>query len=381
MAPRYDAIVLGVGGVGSAALYQLARRGLRVLGIDRFGIAHDQGSSHGETRVIRQAYFEHPDYVPLLRHAYRLWDQLEKEAEAELFHRVGLMLCGPADGEAVPGAKLSAERYGVEIESLSQDEAKKRFRGFQFPTESEILFEPDAGFLEVENCVRTHIELAQRHGALLRTGETVIGWQTESNGSVRVTTTAGEYHAGSLIITTGAWANEWLKAIDIPLTVLRKVMLWFAVKTAEYDERAGTPVFYFERPDGAFFGPPCFDGQTIRLTQHTGGEAVTDPLGVDRQLRGDDVRPLVKFARETLPGLDALPTRHGVCLYTMSPDGHFLLDRHPDHERVVFAAGLSGHGFKFASVLGAALADLAIDGKTDLPVEFLRTSRLQESSD
>ena len=154
MAPTYDAIVLGVGGVGSAALYQLAKRGLRVLGIDRFGIAHDQGSSHGETRVIRQAYFEHPNYVPLLKHAYRLWDQLEKEAEAELFHRVGLMLCGPGDGEAIPGAKLSAKRYGVGLESLSLEEARKRFRGFQFPDDCEVIFEPNAGYLEVEKCVR-----------------------------------------------------------------------------------------------------------------------------------------------------------------------------------------------------------------------------------
>ncbi|WP_166830074.1 N-methyl-L-tryptophan oxidase [Thalassoroseus pseudoceratinae] len=377
MPQTYDAIVLGVGGVGSAALYQLASRGLRVLGIDRFGIAHDQGSSHGETRVIRQAYFEHPDYVPLLRHAYRLWDQLEKEAESELFHRVGLMLCGPADGEAIPGVKLAAERYGVDIETLSMTDAQKRFRGFQFPEETEVIFEPDAGFLEVENCVRTHIELAKQKGAQLRVGESVKGWQSESNSSVRVTTTTGEYHAGSLIISAGAWASEWLNALEIPLTVLRKVMLWFAVQTAEYDEIQRTPVFYFERPDGTFFAPPCSDGQTIRLVKHDGGETVTNPLTVDRDLKPNDVKPLVKFVRETLPGLDPLPTRHGVCLYTMSPDGHFLVDRHPDHEKVVFAAGLSGHGFKFASVLGAALVDLAIDGKTDLPIGFLGTDRFQ----
>ena len=373
---RYDCIVLGMGGFGSGALYHLGRRGVRALGIDQFHAAHDRGSSHGETRIIRQAYFEHPDYVPLLRRSYDLWRELESETGRRLMHLCGLMLAGPPDGEAISGAKLAAELHELEIESVPAASAAVRFPGFRVPEGSEVVFEDNAGYLEVENCVRAHQERAQAHGAVLQTGESVREWSSDGR-SVRVRTDRGEYEAERLIITAGAWASRVLWELNVPLTVLRKPVFWHPVAGPEYDVARGAPTFYFEMPSGAFYGFPSLDGATVKLAEHSGGEPVADPDQLDRSIGERDFEPVGRFIEQTMPALDPRPQRSSVCMYTMSPDGHFLVDRHPQHANVVFGAGFSGHGFKFTSVLGEALADLALEGATTLPVEFLRIDRLR----
>lgn len=374
MSRRYDCIVLGVGGFGSGALYHLARRGVRVLGIERFGVAHDRGSSHGETRIIRQAYFEHPDYVPLLRRAYELWRELEGETGRSLMRLCGLMLAGPPDGEAVSGAKLAARLHQLDIESVSPADAARRFSGFRIPDDFEVVFEAEAGYLRVEDCVRAHVERAVAHGAALRTEEAVLEW-TSDGESARVRTDRGEYEGARLIITAGAWAARLLAEIDVPLTVLRKPAFWHPVTGPVYNEDRGAPAFYFEMPAGAFYGFPSLDGRTVKLAEHTGGEPVADPDRLNRGTGESDHEPVRGFVEQVMPALDPRPVRSSVCLYTMSPDGHFLVDRHPRHANVVFGAGFSGHGFKFTSVLGEALADLALEGRTRLPVRFLRIDR------
>lgn len=370
----YDVIVLGVGGFGSGAFYHCARRGLRVLGVERFGVAHNLGSSHGETRIIRKAYFEHPDYVPLLIRAYELWRELEAESGASLLHLCGLMLAGPPDGEAVGGARLSAKLHQLNLEDFSVREARSRFPGFRFRDEFEAVYEPEAGYLEVENCVRTHIERAIASGAELRTNETVIGWTSDGH-SVSVTTDRGEYSAASLIVTAGAWASQILADLRIPLEVLRKPLFWHRVSTADYNLDCGAPAYLYELPEGCFYGFPSLDGKILKVAEHSGGKPVANPLEVDQEAYESDIEPIRRFLREAMPSVLPEPMRHSVCMYTMTPDRHFIVDRHPEFANVAIGAGFSGHGFKFTSSIGEALADLATKGKTSLPIGFLSLNR------
>lgn len=371
MPERYDVIIVGAGGVGSAALRQLARRGVRVLALEQHGIAHDYGSSHGETRIIRTAYFEHPDYVPLLRRAFTGWQELEAATRRQLLTLSGLLICGPAEGEAVPGALRAAREHSLPLEQLTPVEGRQRYPGYAFPADDCILYEPQAGYLRVEDCVRAQLDDALAHGGQLRTQEPVAGW-TSDGRTARVWTDSSVYEAGALVLTAGAWAPQLLRSLGIELRVLRKVLLWFAATSSDPDPSA---CFYFERPEGAFYGFPSIDGATIKVAEHTGGDTVDDPALVDRLCHPADVTRVAAFVEQCLPRARPLALRHSVCLYTMSPDSHFLVDRHPAYPNVTFAAGLSGHGFKFTGVLGEALADLTLAGRTDLPIDFLKLSR------
>ncbi|MEX0613648.1 MAG: N-methyl-L-tryptophan oxidase [Pirellulales bacterium] len=373
---HYDAIVLGAGGVGSAALYHFARRGVRAIGIDRFHPPHDRGSSHGHTRVIRQAYFEHPDYVPLLIESYRLWRDLEQHTGRLLLHQVGLVEIGPADGVVVPGVLRAAEEHQLAVESLTAAEIHRRWPGLGAADPLCGVFEPAAGFLLVEDCVAAHLAAARDAGAELLPNTEVVSWSASERG-VRVITSLGEFAAERLIITAGAWAGSLLADLNVPLSVRRKSLFWFATDSADYEVTNGFPVFLFELPDGVFYGFPKLDARGVKFAEHSGGHVVGDPLAVDRAIDPQEQRRLLDVLPRHLPGVRPRVTDHCVCLYTMSPDEHFILDRHPTHANVVFAAGLSGHGFKFAPVLGRALSDLALDGATELPIGFLGLRRFQ----
>jgi sarcosine oxidase len=371
----YDAIVLGTGGVGSAALWELARRGLRVLGIDRFAPPHDHGSSHGQTRIIRQAYFEHADYVPLLLESYRLWRELERRAGRELLRECGLLEVGPADGIVVPGVLAAARQHGLDVEQLSASQIAARWPAFRVPDELVGVYEPRAGYLHVEECVRAHLVAAQEAGAELRVGVEVLDWSADCEGVV-VNTTAGRFTAARLVVTAGAWAGQLLESLGLYLHVRRQVVMWHATDDACAHVDAGFPCYLFELPAGIFYGFPAIDDRGLKAAEHSGGRPIADPSHVDRGLHDGDRAPVEAFLRSHLPAVKTPCREHSTCLYTMSPDEHFIVDRHPEHGQVVFAAGLSGHGFKFAPVLGAALADLALHGTTPLPIEFLSARRL-----
>lgn len=374
MSGVYDAIVLGVGGFGSSTLYHLAKRGLRVLGLEQFPPVHDRGSSHGETRIIRQAYYEHPDYVPLLLRAYDLWHDLESQSGQQLLFPVGLFLAGYPGGEVVPGTENAAKLHNLPLDYFTPAEARRRFPGYVFPEDFRIIFERQAGYLLVEECVREHINAAINKGAELRTSERVLDWKVQ-NGVAIVRTDQGEYHAARLVITAGAWASQLLANLNVKLRVLRKTLAWFPAPSNVYDVAQGNSEFVFEIPGGQFFyGFPRLDGRTIKVAEHSNGEEVADPARVDRSLLAADVQGFQSFLKTYLPEVGTVPEQHAVCMYTMSPDSHFIVDRHPEHSQVVFGAGFSGHGFKFTSVIGEALADLAT-GETALPVEFLSLKR------
>ncbi|MGE0376222.1 MAG: N-methyl-L-tryptophan oxidase [Planctomycetaceae bacterium] len=371
MTATYDAIVLGLGGFGSAALFHLARRGLKVLGIERFGIAHDRGSSHGETRIIRKAYFEHPDYVPLLVRAYELWRELEETTGRSLYTESGLILAGPPQGETITGALESARLHGVNVEALTLAAARRRYPLFAFADEHAVVFEPQAGYLRVEDCVTAHIEQARKLGASVMTGATVRNWSVDG-GNVRVITDVQTWEAARLVITAGAWSGPLLERLPLPLRVLRKLLFWHDVSTPDWKEATA---FFFETAAGCFYGFPSLDGRTVKLAEHTGGGTVDDPLAVDRGCHESDRAPVSAFVTRSIKHVSPSPSRHAVCMYTMTPDGHFIVDRDPEHPQVVFGAGFSGHGFKFTSVIGEALADLAVSGETSHPIRFLSLDR------
>jgi monomeric sarcosine oxidase len=381
----YDAIVLGTGGVGSAALYHLAKRGARTLGIDRFPGGHDRGSSHGDTRIIRLAYFEHPDYVPLLRRAYQLWAELERTVDERLYHQVGLLEAGPLDGELVPGVLRCAREHQLDLEPLDAAAVARRYPGFRLPEGCQAVFERQAGFLRVERCVLAHLRAAAACGAEHRTGIDILGWRRETTpsaagapGVITVETTRGPVATRRLVITPGAWAPELLAGpsgrFPAPFRVLRKHLHWFQPRTQDYAGPAGC-AFFFELPWGMFYGFPPIDELGVKVANHAGGEQVVQPLGYNRSLDIEDRQLVETFVGAYMPGLSRSHRRHATCLYTMTPDGHFIVDRHPECDQVVLAAGLSGHGFKFASVLGETLATWALDGAPGLPVEFLGLNR------
>lgn len=372
MSNTYDVIVLGLGGVGSAALYHLARRGFRTLGIDQFAPPHERGSTHGQTRIIRQAYFEHPDYVPLVLRAYELWREVEAATGETLFAQVGLLEVGPADGVVVPGVLASAARHRLDVESLSAAEIERRFAGFRVPDHCVGVFEAAAGFLHVERCVAAHLELARRAGATLQTNTTVRGWSRDGSGYV-VTTDQGVCRAARLVITAGPWASHVLPTLGVPLEVRRKPLYWFDVVASGpmYRADAGCPTFLYELPLGVFYGFPRFDERGVKVARHSGGDMVADPSDVDRSLDEGDRAAVAGFTANWLSGLAPRHREFATCLYTMSPDEHFIVDVLPDEPGVVIAAGLSGHGYKFAPVLGEILADLAEHGRTEHPAAFL----------
>jgi monomeric sarcosine oxidase len=380
----YDVIVLGAGGVGSAALYELARRGVRAVGIDRFHPPHDRGSSHGQTRVVRQAYFEHPDYVPLLKKSYQLWRELEAATGRQLFYEVGVLEVGRADGDVVPGVLRAAAEHRLDVDQIAAPEIERRWPGLRVPGELIGVFERNAGYLLVEECVAAQLEAAAAAGAKLLVDTVVHDWSADEHGVV-VRTSAGALTAQRLIVSAGSWtAPLWTGRLSdqseedslFPnLVVRRKSLFWFETDSPRYDVAAGFPVYLFELPTGVFYGFPRLDGRSVKVAEHTGGRAVDDPANVDRTIDLGEQRRLEAFLATHLPEVSPRVADHAVCLYTMSPDEHFIVDRHPQHANVVFAAGLSGHGFKFTPVLGRALAELALDGGTRLPIDFLSLGR------
>jgi sarcosine oxidase len=374
MTTTYDVIVLGVGGMGSAACAHLAKRGVRVLGLEQFALGHDRGSSHGETRIIRLAYFEHPDYVPLLRRAYALWDELEADVGQRLLHKTRLLLAGPPHGEIIQGTLRAAEQHHLSLERLTPVEASRRYQGIVVPADLAVVIEPDGGYLRAEDCTAAHQAVARRHGAVLleHTPVRQLSW---SPNEVMVVTDQGRYLAAKLVITAGAWTSRLLTQLAVPLVVSRKFLGWFDVPQGAYHVDDGSPCFFFEMPTGAFYGFPSLDGRTLKVANHFGAEPIEDPSDIDRGCRATDVAPLVEFLRTVFPQAHPTLARHAVCMYTLSPDQHFILDHRPESSAVTLACGFSGHGYKFASVIGEILADLSLDGQTRHPIDFLRLSR------
>jgi sarcosine oxidase len=371
----YDAIVLGLGAHGSAAAHHLGRLGRRVLGLERFARGHALGSSGGLSRVIRVAYFEHPSYVPLLKRAWQLWTELEQASGEVLLIRTGGVYVGRPGSEIVEGSTRSAREHQLVHEVLGASEIERRYPPFALEPQWVGLYEHQAGVLFPDRCIEAHLRSAERLGAELRFEEPANRWQRDGDG-VRVATHRGTNCADRVVITTGAWLGELLPHLAPSLWVERVPLLWFEPAQPAPFAPERFPVYLIDTGEaGQFYGFPYLPSQGLKVARHHSGERV-DPNGVDRSIRPADEERVRRFVRAYLPSGEG-PRRHAmVCMYTNAPDGHFLIDRSPEHDGVVYASACSGHGFKFASVVGEVLAELCVAGRTRHPIEFFAASRL-----
>lgn len=369
---RYDAVVVGVGGMGSAALYHLARRGKRVLGIDRFDVPNDLGSSHGITRIIRLAHFEHPSYVPLVRRAYELWRELEHEVGEQLLHVTGAIDAG---GELYEGSLRSCREWDIPHELLDGRELNRRFPAFHLPDDLPVLLQPDGGFLTPERSIASHARAAGVHGAELRVGERVLGWEGVQDG-VLVHAESGPIKADRLVLTTGAWSQEVARLAPGLVVAERQALVWFEPLRPELFSVGRFPVFNLDIDHEHLYGFPVYEVPGFKAGRYDReGQRVADPDGLAREPEARDEATLRPFIERYFPDGSGPALDIRVCPFEVSPDEDFIVDRHPESERVVFAAGFSGRGFKFCSVIGEILADLALDGDTRHDIGRLRLNR------
>lgn len=371
----YDLIVIGVGGMGSATVYHAARRGLKVLGLEQFDIPHAQGSSHGVNRIIRLAYYEHPSYVPLLRRAYELWRELENRVGERLLIITGGIDAGREDSRTIQGSLLSCKQHHLPHEQLDAAALRRRFPGYQLAADMVGIYQPDAGFLLSERCIVAHVAAAQELGAEVHARERVLAWHVEDQG-VSVTTTRDTYRARKLVVTAGAWARTIVPALQHVAVPERQVLIWTQPLKPEYFRLGAFPVFNFEAPEGRFYGFPVYGIPGFKLGKyHHRNERVDDPDRMDRECHPEDEEVLRVGIRRYFPDADGPTMALKACLFTNSPDEHFILDRLPESPHVGVAAGFSGHGFKFCSVIGEIMTQLVVEGGTRHDIRLFRLDR------
>ena len=369
---RWDLIVAGLGAMGSAAVREIARRGLRVLGLDRYDPPHARGSTHGRTRIIREAYFEHPAYVPLVQRAAELWEMLGREVGHDVFVRTGGLMIGPEQGTLVAGARASAEQHGLPYELLTPQQVRNRFPALVLQSSMVGLYEPRAGVLFPEACVRALLSRAMNDGAELTVNEAMLSWRVES-GVVRVATPLGEHVADRLVLALGPWLPEHLNGVSLPLVVERQMQHWFApLENAEWCRPDRLPIALWQLTDSdrVFYTLPDF-GDGVKVAIHHDGE-FTDPDRVQRTVSEEEDARVRELVARFLPTAAGAIRDRAVCLYTNTPDGHFLIDRHPVHPEVLIVSACSGHGFKFATVIGETVAQMVADETPAVDLSLFR---------
>lgn len=376
MSERYDAIVVGVGGMGSATAWQLARRGKKVLGLEQFDIPHASGSSHGINRIIRLAYYEDPRYVPLLKRAYQLWRELEASCGEHLLHITGSIDASEPDGIVFTGALESCRLHGLSHEVLTSAELTRRFPGYRLPADHLALYQEDGGFLLSERCIVQHVEEAMKLGAEIHGREEVLDWTSTGNG-LAVHTTRAVYRTGKLIFTAGAWMGRLLDELTPLLTPERQVLAWLQpLEPAKFTPDT-FPVFNLTVPEGRYYGFPVYGNPGFKIGRYHHLDEAIDPTEPLRPPDRADEEILRAFVSRYTPAANGHALALRTCIFTNSPDEHFIIDTLPDDERVIVASPCSGHGYKFCSVIGEILADLAIEGTTQHDISLFRLDRFQ----
>ena len=371
---RYQAIVVGVGAMGSAALFHLARRGGRVLGIEQFNIPNELGSSHGNTRIIRLAYYEHPSYVPLLRRAFELWRDLERQIKTQLLHVTGSIDASPAGGHLFEDSRRCCELHDLPHQVLTSDELSRRFPAYNLPSKSMAVFQPNGGFLLPEACISAHVILAQSHGAEVHANERVLAWEPGANG-VTVTSDRGTYEAERLVLAAGAWMPKLVAQLAPLLIPERQVVAWLNPIRPDLFRPARFPVFNIAVEEGRYYGFPVFGMPGFKLGRYHHRSQSVDPDDWQREPDAEDESLLRDFATRYFPPGAGPTLSMQTCLFTNSPDEHFIVDTMPGHPQVLVASPCSGHGFKFASVIGEILADLVTAGRTRHDTAMFRLGR------
>ena len=380
---HFDAIVIGIGAMGSATLYHLAKRGWQALGIEQFAVAHEMGSSHGLTRIIRLAYYEHPSYVPLLRRAYELWRQLEADAGEKLFFQTGSIDMGPEDSDVFAGSLRSCIEHELAHEVLNSRELNQRFPGYRMPGATMAVFQPQGGLLVPERCIAAYARLAQKHGATLQVGERVLGWEVLPDERLLVRTDRGNgcaYSADKLVLCGGAWAYKLIPALRGKAIPERQVLIWLRARQPRLFAPERFPVWNALVEEGRYYGFPEYNpsaatpGMKFGRWHHR--EEICDPDTVDRATYPEDENLLRQFAERYFPDGAGETLRMSACMFTNTRDEHFILDSLPAAPQVSIAAGFSGHGFKMASVIGEIMADLAQRGSTRHDISLHHLARL-----
>lgn len=377
--PEYDVIVVGLGAMGSAAVWHLAASGRRVLGLDRFAPPHPFGSSHGLTRIIREAYFEHPVYVPLVQRAYELWADLHRRSGRQLFMQTGGLMLGSPNGVLVTGAKRSAEQHHLPHRMLSATEVSKQFPAFAPATDMVGVWEPRAGILFPELAIRTHLELAVQSGAEVKV-DTLVTRLEVHEGKVQVFTRAGVHTAGQAILSAGPWLGSLVSELKLPLSIERQVLFWFEPRSEPQQFQPDRfPIFICEFGHRHFFyGFPDL-GDGIKVAGHHEGR-ITQPDSIDRQVTSEEIEAMRHVLRRHLRAAEGKLRSTVVCMYTNTPDEHFILDYHPAYPQVLIASPCSGHGFKFSPVIGEIAATLLNGGTPPFDLSLFRLDRFAQAN-
>jgi sarcosine oxidase len=371
----YDAIVIGAGSMGSATAYEFARRGRRVLALDQFDVPNVLGASVGVTRIIRLAYSEHPNYVPLLRRSYELWRDLQKVANEQLLFITGGIDAGHESSDTIKGSLKACEEHALPHEFMSSVDVNRRFPGYRLPSDMVAVYQPDGGFLMSERCVVAHVNAALTHGADVHGRERVLGWEI-GPGRVVVNTDRARYEAGSLVLTAGPWTPDVDSEVGRYVVAERQVLLWVQPRKPEYFDVERFPIFNMEAPEGRFYGFPVHSVPGFKIGRYHHRRESVQADSVDRNCHPADEAVLREAVRRYFPDADGPTLAMKVCMFANTPDEHFIIDRHPAAENVIVAAGFSGHGFKFCGVVGEIAVDLAIEGRTKWDVDLFRIRRL-----
>jgi sarcosine oxidase len=374
---KYDIAIVGLGAMGSACAHAFAKRGARVIAFDRSSPPHTDGSTHGHTRIIREAYYEHPLYVPLVRRAYDLWADLEREFGQTLWVKTGGLWVGTETGPLVSGALESARIHNIAHDLLDAAALNHRFPAYHARPEWVGLLEHRAGTLFPEKCIEAFLAVARNHGAALRTSEAVTGWTTSASG-VTVVTASGRYEADRMIVAAGAWLPGLTEKLGIrlPLEIERQISHWFTPTSTHDKYRAPqTPVALFEMPDGEVFLTMADQGHGVKCGKHHSG-LPTSPDAVNRVVSDAENAGAREILDVVMPGAGGRLRDARVCLYTNTPDRHFIIDWAPGGRTLVLSP-CSGHGFKFASAIGEIAAQLALDGRSWIDLMPFSLSRFR----
>lgn len=374
MAQEFDCIVIGVGAMGSATLYNLAKRGRRVLGLEQFDIPHAEGSSHGVNRIIRLAYYEHPSYVPLLRRAYELWSEIESIAGEQLIYKTGSIDTAPAGHEVFEGSLESCLLHDIPHRVLNHAQINEQFPGYQLPVGHMGILQQDGGFVLSERSIVAYANAAMSEGAEIHAREVVSGWEPDQGG-VRVFTDRGEYTAERLIITAGAWSSGLIPILEGLAVPERQVLAWLQPIDGSLYTPEVFPVFNAYFDEGRYYGFPVFGIPGFKVGRYHHLEEIIDLDSTIKTVNGEDEALLRSAVEKYFPKANGTTMTLKTCMFTNTPDEHFIVDSLPGNTQVVVAAGFSGHGFKFASVIGEILSDLAIKGETEHDIDLLKIDR------
>jgi sarcosine oxidase len=370
--------VIGLGATGSAALYQLARRGVSAIGIEQFAVGHDRGSSHGPTRVFRLAHYENASYVPLLQRAYALWRELEGIAKQQLVSLTGIIEIGLPDGELLTGTLAAAQCYSLPYEVLDAKTLMRRCPAYRLPPEYVAVLQPDGGIIEAGRAIEANIRIAKAAGALVRTGEKVLAIEPTGK-SVRVKTDHAEIAVDGAIIAAGPWMNALLPDLHLPLRVTRQAVAWFEPRDAAQFSADRFPVFLLETQHGIHYGFPNYGSMGIKISKHHHLDQVVEPDTCDRKVCAEDEAVIRAPLAQYLPGANGRLLEAQTCLYTMTPDDTFIIDRMPGFPHIVIASPCCGHGFKFSPIVGDIVADLVTRGTTAIDISQFRLDRFCRS--